>query len=201
VCPPLVGGYFGVRLRGGLMFATTCNQLYAAYRLAELASEAHRRTACEIGGGYGGCAYYAYLLGLREYRLFDLPVVNVLQGYYLAKALPGANVVLFGEVEAADSICVYPYWLLRKQADESFGVALNQDSVPEIAPALAEEYLRDIARTSRLFLSINQESQGPSGPPGNSVPEMADRCRMLRRISRYPFLAQARIRRALPQRS
>lgn len=114
----------------------------------------------------------------------------MLQGYYLVKALPRAKIVLFGEPEAGDAVCVYPYWLLQKQAPQSFGVALNQNSLPEIMSAMAEQYLRDVARTSELFLSINHESQGPSGPPGvfqNSVPEMAGRVPALRRIARYPF--------------
>lgn len=194
ICPPQVGGYFGLRVGNSLIFATTCNQLYAACRLAQLAVDSPQRTLCEIGGGYGGCAYYAHLLGFRDYRLFDLPTVNVLQGYYLLKALPDARVVLFGEPESDSAVCVYPYWLLRKQPDGSFAVALNQDSLPEIAAGIARQYLRDIARTSELFLSINQESQGPSGPPGvhqNSVPEMADASGVLRRVSRHPFWLRA----------
>ena len=166
ICPPTICGYFGIPLRGGLLFATTCNQLYAASRLAELITDAPLRRVCELGGGYGGCALYSYSLGLHDYRLFDLPTANVLQGYYLLKALPAAKIVLYGEEETDDAICVYPYWLFRKQANASFGAALNQDSLPEIAPAIAVQYLRDLGRTSHFFLSINQEGQGPAGPPG-----------------------------------
>ena len=194
ICPPQVGGYFGLRVGEGLIFATTCNQLYAACRMAQLAADSPQHVLCEIGGGYGGCAYYAYLLGFHDYRLFDLPTVNVLQGYFLLKASPNANIVLYGEPEIDAAIRVYPYWLLRKQPDRSFAVALNQDSLPEIAADIARQYLRDIARTSELFLSINQESQGPSGPPGvyqNSVPEMADASGVLRRVSRHPFWLRA----------
>lgn len=190
LCPPSIGGYLGLRIRDGLIFPTACYHVYAAWRLSQMIAETRRRRICEIGGGYGGCARYSWLLGLRDYRIFDLPSINVLQGYYLIRSLPDAKIVLYGERESGDAVCVYPYWMLRKQPSRSFGVAVNQNSLPEIMQEMAQQYLHDIARTAGFFLSINQESQGPSGPPGvfqNSVPEMAARVPGLRRISRHPF--------------
>lgn len=190
-CPPNICGHFGVPMRGGYMFAQSCNQLYMAARIRQiLDGSSWPRRVCEIGAGYGGTAYYAALLGFRDYRIFDLPVVNVLQGYYLIKALPECSVVLYGESANSPAVCVYPYWMFSDQPSKSFGIVVNQDSFPEINPQIVFGYLREIVRTTSCFLSINQEGQAPGcGPDGlqNLLPWMANQIPALRRVDRSPF--------------
>jgi hypothetical protein len=195
LCPPTICGYFGIPIRSGYLFAQSCNQFYLAIRIRQLLS--HRswpRRVCEIGAGYGGGVYYAYRLGFMDYRIFDLPVINVLQAYYLIRALPEANVVLYGEPESHGALCIYPYWMLKEQSPKSFGLAVNQDSLPEIAPGIVADYLDEIVRTAHCFLSINQEGEGAACRPDilqNLVPRMVDRVPGLKRVGRFPFWMRA----------
>ena len=191
ICPPSICGYFGVPIRGGYLFAQSCNQLYMAARIRQILSNTSwPRRVCEIGAGYGGSVYYAASLGLTDYRIFDLPVINVLQGYYLTKALPNHKIVLYGEREDSCTVCVYPYWMLKRQPIKSFGMVVNQDSFPEIAPDVVFDYLNEIVRTAYSLLSINQEGQGPGCAPDifqNLVPHMVDQVPPFQRMGRFPF--------------
>jgi hypothetical protein len=49
---------------------------------------------CEIGGGLGQVAYYAWLRGVRHYTIVDLPSVCAMQYFYLRRALPNVSVRL-----------------------------------------------------------------------------------------------------------
>jgi hypothetical protein len=194
VCPPLACGYFGVPIGKSVLFMKSSEHLYTAWRLTNLCSEHGNSSVCEIGGGYGGVAYYAYRLGVRKYSIFDLPQINVLQGYYLGMTLPDAPLVLYGEPHTsqgtAQGIHVMPYWQLKREPNHSFAVALNQDSFPEIEPGAVKDYLGEIRRLVKgVFLSINQEAQAACQLDifQNHVPTLVAQAGGFRRLGRFPY--------------
>jgi hypothetical protein len=68
--------------------------------------------------------------------------------------LDGVN--LYGEAQEADTVKVLPYWECQKLPEKHYSLTLNQDSFPEIAENLLEEYFKQIKRlTKNHFLSIN----------------------------------------------
>lgn len=188
ICPPPACSYFGMPVNGKLLFAKSCEHIYSAWRLWELGGGA-AGSICEIGGGYGGVAYYMVRMGLQRYTIFDLPRINVLQGYYLVKTLPETAVSLYGEPEAG--IRVLPYWESAKEPAGRFTAALNQDSFPEIAAVIVLDYLRDLRRSvAGPLLSINQESQAPSTCPEhlqNLVPDLVRQAGGYHRTGRFPY--------------
>lgn len=191
-----VAGFAGIPVGDGRLGFRTCEHAYVAHRLRELGGRrAPERRVCEIGGGYGGAAYYAWKMGLRDYAIFDLPHINVIQGYYLAKSLGGAAVSLFGESRASGSIAVLPHWLHAASPAQAFDIALNQDSFAELGPDTVAEYLAGIRRaTSTFFLSINQEAQAPSPVPGQHqvwVSRLVDEAGGFRRVLRAPYWMRA----------
>src|SRR5207248_2501785 len=101
--------------------------------------------------------YYAYKLGIRDYSIFDLPYINVLQGYFLLKALPN-SVSLYGEKQKA--IKIMPDFMFGKSLKNRFDLVLNADSFPEINIETVRNYLKDIKKnTKKYLLIINQEGE------------------------------------------
>ena len=162
--PEVEGCLFGLETRSGRLHFRDITALYAAWRIRTITSHLEEASICEIGGGVGRVAYYCAKFGIRSVAIFDLPFVNVLQGYFLIRALPGANVVLYGEKmpEDGQAIRILPGWVLGDVPPKTFDLALNQDSFPEIERSIVRQYLREIGRTSRShFLSINHEAETP----------------------------------------
>ncbi len=127
-------------------------------------------------------------LGVRSYTLLDLPHINVVQGWYLLKSRPDANVVLYGEVGRgeAERLEVLPYFSTEELREDSFDLVLNQDSFPEVNRDAVLAYLAWIKKAARFFLSINQESRPPLGTKGAqlNVPELVALTGGYRRVSR-----------------
>ena len=119
------------RAAGPLISFDSPDQVYAAARIeAAIATFLLRRDppprVVEIGAGYGGMAYWLIQMTAMEYTIVDLPLVNVIQGYFLARSLgesPQSVVVrraapqCFGPADArarrASSRCSSCLWPIR----------------------------------------------------------------------------------------
>ena len=164
---PGVGAPYGLVVHGRLVTIDSPDQMYSAIRLDEalrahlpdVAAGAPRVT--EVGGGYGAtCLWFLRRRpNVARYEIVDLPIVNVLQGYFLSRVLGASAVSLFGEEPA--QVVISPnsaLWSLRSGYD----VLVNKDSMPEMPEDAVLDYLR-WARSSctGIFFSCNQESQMP----------------------------------------
>ena len=187
---PAVGAAYGVDGGGRLITPDSPDQLYAASRLREvMATQLGRsegaRTIVEIGGGYGGMAYWLLrMVDPARYVIVDLPIVGVLQGYFLSKALGDSAVGLFGETSAA-KVLITPAHRLASVATP-FDVLVNKDSMPEMPAQVMLDYLQ-WARSGcvGLLYSYNQEAAVPfDGVAQNVVPEAIERVGGFRRVRR-----------------
>ncbi len=167
ILPEVEGGLFGIDTKSGRLHFHDLIALYAAWRIKGITKQAGGAASVgEIGGGVGRVAYYCTKFGIRNYAIYDLPLVNVLQGYFLIRALPDVRVVLYEEeMPAAEgAIRILPGGALEGSPAKSFDIVLNQDSFPEIDRSTVQVYLREMRRSTRThFLSINQEAQAPIG--------------------------------------
>ena len=156
--PAVEGCLFTLETKSGRLHFRDITALYAAWRIRAITNHLEGAAICEIGGGVGRVAYYCSKFGIGNFAIFDLPLVNVLQGYFLIRALPGANVVLYGEDMPADgrAIRVLPGWAFQEVPSKTFDLVLNQDSFPEIERSTVREYLREIGRTTRSALPEHQ---------------------------------------------
>jgi hypothetical protein len=173
--------------------------LSAAYALWEAASfarqylgtETSRLRVAEIGAGMGYTAFVAHHLGVAEYVIYDLPEVNLAQGYFLLSTLPPSAVSLYGETATQPAgtphVRVLPSFMAHEAPHGPFDVTVNVDSLPEIAPEVALRYLAHIGEASRLFLSINQEARAfqTAAQRQSAVRELAGSAG-LRPLLRYP---------------
>ncbi|MSR73735.1 MAG: putative sugar O-methyltransferase [Candidatus Pacebacteria bacterium] len=190
IAPPEIdGGLYKLKLKMGSFDPRDFYSLYAAWRINHILGK--NTPICEIGAGIGKVALYASRFGFLNYSIFDLPLINAIQAWYLIKSLPGGRITLYGEKNnTEDSIKILPYWEFMR-TNNRYALVLNQDSFPEISKEIVEGYLNKIEECTTYFLSINQEHEAPlfDGAEKRNliVPDMTKKYRKLKKIYRFPF--------------
>jgi hypothetical protein len=159
---PETGNPFGVEIDGVLVRTGAEYQHYCAQRVAGLMDTPDGSVA-EIGGGYGGMAYYLLRdFPKMKYIGFDVPESLALTTYYLSKALPQRRLLLYGEGDpiAEYDVILLPACMLRHTSSQSVDIVFTSQTMALLAPEARAEYLRDIARISRKhFLCIGHGDQ------------------------------------------
>jgi putative sugar O-methyltransferase len=160
---PLVGNPYGYTMDGVFIRPGGDYQHYYAHAIAELMGSSRERTVVELGGGFGGLAYYL----IRDnpeltYVDFDLPEATALASYYLMRSLPNVPFHLYGEVELTSEVLVTPGFVMMpsfeilKMPSKSAAVSFNSYSLAEMSPATIRVYIDQITRiTSGYFLHLN----------------------------------------------
>jgi hypothetical protein len=155
---PGIGNPFGVVIAGTLVEAGAEYRHYCARKMSSLL-DSPKPTVAEIGGGFGGMAYY--LLRDRPgvtYLDFDVPESLALTSYYLMKAFPRLTFLLYGEgalnketVAGADVVLV-PLFELAAMPPDSVDVTFSSHALSGISREAMLEYLKHIARISKRCL-------------------------------------------------
>jgi putative sugar O-methyltransferase len=185
--PAAGGGSYGLRTKGGIFTERNLQAVSTALRVHRLLESAPRKVVAEIGGGIGALTYYLAKAGMDATYLFDLPIVSILQGYFLMKSHGPEQVCLWGEKAHQARINVCPWWALETSPDKLFTLVVNQDSMPEIDQNISFNYLNLIKKKATdYFLSINQEGHAPSIKSGTQsvVYMLVDAVGGFRRLSR-----------------
>jgi hypothetical protein len=160
---PNVGAPFGPSFDGRLITLETPELVYAAMRLdraiAEHLSERTREdlSIVEIGGGYGGMCYWYLQIkpDTAHYTIVDLPIMCVLQGYFLSRVLGEQRVSFHGE--PAKQVHLSPDSALS-DVPTPFQVMVNKDSMPEMPLETMVSYLEwGRANCTGFFYSYNHE--------------------------------------------
>lgn len=144
--PEHVGGHLGISVgRGQVLHMRMLDAIHGAWRLRQLAQAvglgADARIA-EVGGGAGLGAFYARRLGLRGYRLYDVPAMRAVQSYV-----------------TADPAGPAPFDAIARAQPGSIDILFNADTLPDFGTAAAVAQLRAAHGAGiRHILSINQEA-------------------------------------------
>lgn len=190
--PTVFNGAFGLKTTRGVLTQEMARALLTAVQMKDycklLGIDFAEARICEIGGGAGMLAYFCYILGARNYVIYDLPTTNILQNYLLHGALPDGAVVTYDQYSQVKPghVTILPYWTLDEYPKEGADLFVNEDSMPEIQRDIALGYIRKIKEKSRYFLSLNQESMDRlpnghvQGPVGSLVKEVGGFDRLLR---------------------
>lgn len=168
---PGIGNPFGVFIDGTHISIGSEYAHYCAHRIcAQLETEP--ATVAEIGGGFGGMAYF--LLRDRPrvtYLDFDLPESIALATYYLSKSFPYLTFLLYGEGEltreaiAQTDVVMMPVFELATVPAGIADVAFSSHAMSDISPEAMVEYLNNIERFTRgcfLYLGNYRASQSIS---------------------------------------
>ena len=168
---PNIGNPFGVVIEGTLVEAGAPYRHYCAHRIASLL-DSETATVAEIGGGFGGMAYYLLRdrLGVT-YLDFDIPESIALTSYYLMKAFPQLIFSLYGEEEtteqaiARSDAVLLPLFEMTKMKTGSVDMTFSSHAMSDILPGALADYLNNIGRmTRKCFLWIGVERNGKSTP-------------------------------------
>ena len=152
VFPDVFDGLYGLSVRERVLHGRDIQALYAALRAIE-ASGQTTPAICEIGGGFGKVAQYAWLRGVRRYTIVDLPTVCAMQYFYLRRALPKASISLGSDEKVeGDGISLVFAPSASQSLELSADIALNCDSFPEMGDTVCRDYFRRIC-TGRRFSS------------------------------------------------
>lgn len=144
----------GIETRRGIISYRPLQAIYQAWRLRTLGAG----KVVEIGAGLGRTAFYAHLLGIRDYTIIDIPLSSVAQAHFLSRALGADQVSFFGEPRKPIRL-VGPKF--AEETDERFDVVLNVDSLSEMDYEVAAGYVGFALRSAEMFVSINREWDAP----------------------------------------
>jgi hypothetical protein len=150
---------------------------YCAYRVGGLLHPG-KTTVAEIGGGFGGMAYY--LLRDRPkvtYCDFDVPESIALTSYYLLKAFPQLKFLLYGEegltkdgIARAD-VLLMPMFELTTMPPGSVDITFSSHGMSDISPQAMVEYINNIVRMTRhdfLYIGNSRASK--------AISDLVDQC-------------------------
>jgi putative sugar O-methyltransferase len=158
-----IGNPFGLELDGTFVTHGSDYLHYYATVLNRLVAEADRPTVVELGGGYGGMAYFLVRNSPKTtYVDFDLPENLALTAYYLLRAFPGMKIALYGEEELSTStlennrIVLMPNFEISKLPANCATAVFNSYSLAEMSAEAIEEYVKQMTKISRkYFLHVN----------------------------------------------
>jgi putative sugar O-methyltransferase len=158
-----IGNPYGFELDGVFVSAGSDYLHYYATEIDRIAGEVDNPVVVELGGGFGGMAYFL----IRDspnttYVDFDLPENMALTAYHLLRAFPTMNVVLYGEEELSSDtlrnnrIVIMPNFEIAKLPGNSAEVVFNSYSLAEMSAEAIDEYIKQMTRISRRnFLHVN----------------------------------------------
>ncbi|MBM4059366.1 MAG: putative sugar O-methyltransferase, partial [Planctomycetes bacterium] len=198
--PEICGGLFGLASGGGVVHVRSTTAVYAALRIQRSLRDREQRSLdqsriCEIGPGIGLVASVLGRLGAGDLTLVDLPEVNAMQAYFLAQALPNHRLTLFAEPAppTGPTLRIMPDFECLSGAAGRFDLIFNQDSLPEFDLETVRRYLDVIPRSTRLFLSFNQETRVPIGTPAGAgfLPSLLPDSQQVRCLERSPAWLRA----------
>jgi hypothetical protein len=164
---PGLGNPFGVFIDGTLLAPAAEYHHYCAQRLLSQLG-AGRRVVAEIGGGYGGMAYY--LLrdgGALTYLNFDVPESLALMSWYLMKAFPSSRFLLYGEKEIGEQfamgadVLLMPPSAMTRVSERSVNVTFSSHAISDLSRDDLTAYLNLVERmTQNYFLHIGNGRAG-----------------------------------------
>lgn len=160
---PSIGNPFGFEIDGVFVAHGADYKHYYATEISRLVGNNGHGLVVELGGGYGGMAYYLVRDNPKiTYIDFDLPENLALTAYYLMKAFPELSIVLYGEAELDKGILrdnrifLMPSFEIAKMPSNSAEVVFNSYSLAEMSAEAINEYVIHMTRISReYFMHIN----------------------------------------------
>ena len=150
---PNIGNPYGVVIDRVLIRIAAEYQHFYAQEIARLLKPANPGTVMEIGGGFGGMAYYLIrdCPGVK-YIDFDVPETIALASYFLLKSFPKLRVTLYGEALDDSDIVLMPSFELPQMRGNSVDVSFTSNVLRDMSVPVACEYIDHIVRVTRSHI-------------------------------------------------
>jgi hypothetical protein len=154
--PSLSAAELGLETSRGLVSERAVQAIYQTWRVSGLCHDIEAPRILEIGAGLGRTAYYSWQKGLRDYTIVDIPMTAVAQAYFLGRLLGEDCIKLYGESDGGSIRILPPQAFFDSQ--DCYDIAVNVDSLTEMAREVAEKYATNIQDRAGVFLSVNHEA-------------------------------------------
>jgi len=176
---PNIGSPYGLVINNSLITMESPEHIYVSTRINTIVkdffNDNNQLKCVEIGGGYGGLAYWflkSNLNNISKYTIIDFPLMNVIQGYFLSKAFGTSNVIFYGE-KKNENIKIELIPIDKTSEIKNFDLLINENSMPEMPLESVQNYLYWAKENlNGIFYSYNQEAYSPvNGKEQISVPK------------------------------
>ena len=171
------------------------NEFYGSI-LSELISDLKHPVVADLGAGYGKLAYFT-LRNVKEFTFidFDLPETLCLAAYYLMKSWPNKKTLLYGEDTFSENskqkyeLIFMPSNQIQYVGKDSIDLFMNKNSLGEMSPDAAINYVNHICNSTKYFFHMNHEtipnkfSDDSVSLLGHEYPVPKDKFKI---IARYP---------------
>jgi len=154
---PPVGNPYGYTLDNIEVFVGAEYHFSYARKIGTLLKGIQCPTVMELGGGFGGMAYYL----LRDYPNIkyigiDLPENSALQAYYLMSYYPDLNIKLYGEEningDADYDVLIMPNFAIESLSPNSVNLSFNSYSLAEMSAESVNNYVSHICQLTKNFI-------------------------------------------------
>jgi len=166
---PNCGNPWGITINSELVAPKSSRFGAHSIQIQNLIKGTSSPVVAEIGGGYGGLAYFLLRDNMNlTYIDFDLPETLVLISYYLLYNFPDKNIFLYGEgsIPEGDELNNYsaillPNYCMPEVSEEIAHVFYNSFSLSEIHKDSTDGYFKQINRiTKKYFFHNNMDRKG-----------------------------------------
>lgn len=167
---PNVGNPFGYKIDRNIVSTAQFKLHYHSQQTYNLIRDVGvKPVVAEIGGGFGGIAYYLFKIGFNgTYLDFDIPETLILAEYFLLKTFPDKKILIYNGQECVTlddinnyDIILMPNFMLKKIPDLCVDIVVNTRSFSEMPIETIEEYMLQIDRICRKYL-YHDNSNYPS---------------------------------------
>ena len=139
------------------------NDFYGSI-LSELVSDLEHPVVADLGAGYGKLAYFT-LKNIEKSTFidFDLPETLCLAAYYLMKCWPNKKTLLYGEDTFSENskqkydLIFMPSNQIQYIGKNSVDLFINKNSLGEMSPNAASNYVNYISSATKYFFHLNHE--------------------------------------------
>jgi hypothetical protein len=154
---PPIGNPYGYQLDNITVFPCAEYHLSFARKIGALLRTTQSPVVMELGGGFGGMAYYL----LRDYPSIqyvgiDLPENAALQAYYLMSYFPNLKIRLFGEENCGDpadyNVLIMPNFAIESLPANSVNLSFNSYSLAEMSVDSINNYINLICQITKDFI-------------------------------------------------
>jgi putative sugar O-methyltransferase len=156
---PVIGNPYGCYIDGVFFRHGVDYQHYYATMISRLVRSKSHRVVLELGGGFGGLAYFLMRNNSDlTYIDVDLPENMALAGFYLLSAFPDKNIALFGELDLSSAdigqfdAVILPNFSIEDIETDSVDLTFNSYSLAEMSLSNVKNYVNQFNRISSKFI-------------------------------------------------
>ena len=164
---PAIGNPIEIRRNGRPISQDLANSIreYHTILSLELALASRYKRIAELGAGYGRLGHVFLEDGYSAYHIFDIPPALHVSQWYLSRLYPNRKIFKFRHFDSFEEIreelsnCDIAFFTPNQMEffpESYFDVFLTISTLPEMAPAQVQNYLKMMSKLTSRFVYLKQ---------------------------------------------